>query len=148
MSDDNLPLRRLRYASPPAPLKGEQKRVPTIAFAPLSGEQKRVRQCLKGERKGGSASAERRGQCSLRNGTYLKTIKNIFADETEAAMPGASPRPTLVQWNHMGFLQRRGALRNAEDSVPYRTWFNHITLYKWWVPCLGQKKNRPCGRFF
>ena len=65
-------------------------------------------------------------------------INQITYMQGSTALPGASPRPTLVRLNHMGFLQRRGALRNAEDSVPYRTWFNHIRLYKWQVPCRGQ----------
>ncbi len=56
--------------------------------------------------------------------------------------PGSS-RPTIRRSQYKqhiyNIMQTPTAYkRNAEDSVPYRTCINHITLYKWWVPCRGQ----------
>ena len=72
----------------------------------------------------------------LAPGVLWFAICYMVCKQTALCAEGGRGRPPLLYGifiiiNHMGVCKVEVlALRNAEDSVPYRTWFNHITLYK------------------
>ncbi len=90
-----------------------------------------------------------KGEVPLRNAEdsvpYRTIINRIILCKWQMRCCGAprSSRPTIRRSHykqHIYYIMQTPTAykRNAEDSVPYRTWFNHITLCKWWVPCRGQ----------
>ncbi len=93
---------------------------------------------------GASSRLTGKPQAHWRGGTIWECAGGEKQTALRAA--GGRGRPPLqyrifIIINHMGLLQRRGALRNAEDSVPYRTWFNHMELCRWWVSCRGLSRS-------
>ncbi len=79
---------------------------------------------------------------------YRTYINHITLYKWQVPCRGQAPRPTggCRQWILLHIVNLTAYMRNAEDSVPYRTIINHIIMYKWQMRCCGAPgSSRPTG---